>query len=64
MHLELQALQKALDWLAEQPEDAAELAALLSEAAPKLASMLRSPRYLALAEQPPPESLWSCYMQT
>ncbi len=36
MHLELQALQKALDWLAEQPEDAAELAALLSEAAPKL----------------------------
>ncbi len=32
----LQALQKALDWLAEQPEDAAELAALLSEAAPKL----------------------------
>ncbi|DBA96975.1 TPA: hypothetical protein ACH3X1_001299 [Trebouxia sp. C0004] len=30
------ALQKALDWLAEQPEDAAELAALLSEAAPKL----------------------------
>ena len=32
----MQALQKALDWLAEQPEDAAELAALLSEAAPKL----------------------------
>ena len=32
----LQALQKALDWLAEQPEDASELAALLSEAVPKL----------------------------
>ena len=29
-------MQQALDWLAEQPEDAAELAALLSEAAPKL----------------------------
>lgn len=31
-----QVLQKALDWLAEQPEDASELAALLSEAVPKL----------------------------
>ena len=29
-------MQKALDWLAEQPEDASELAALLSEAVPKL----------------------------
>ena len=28
--------QRTWDWLAEQPEDAAELAALLSEAAPKL----------------------------
>ena len=31
-----QVLQKALEWLAEQPEDASELAALLSEAVPKL----------------------------
>eukprot|EP00891_Asterochloris_glomerata_P005709 jgi/Astpho2/5709/Aster-02947 len=31
-----QVVQKTWDWLAEQPEDAAELAALLFEAAPKL----------------------------
>ena len=32
----VQVVQKTWDWLAEQPEDAAELAALLFEAAPKL----------------------------
>ena len=34
--LQSQVVQKTWDWLAEQPEDAAELAALLFEAAPKL----------------------------
>lgn len=32
----MQAIQQACDWLAEQPEDASELAALLSEAVPRL----------------------------
>ena len=32
----LQALQRAWDWLAEQPEDASELAAVLNEAVPRL----------------------------
>ena len=32
----MQVIQKALDWLAEQPEDAAELAELLAETVPRL----------------------------
>lgn len=34
--MRVQALQKAWDWLAEQPEDASELAAVLNEAVPRL----------------------------
>ena len=42
-------VQKTWDWLAEQPEDAAELAALLFEAAPKLG--------VPGAQKPPGKSL-------
>ena len=50
--LPMQVVRRTWDWLAEQPEDAAELALLLFEAAPKLNFGEAGPSRAALAKMP------------
>ena len=55
----MQVVQRTWDWLAEQPEDAAELAQLLFEAAPRLGvAAAESPKKLASkgSKRPPAEA--------